>query len=662
MTKLQKSGKPQPHSSAYAPKFKNPVLLPSVDNFRLGNILSTTLLADSEAVAQSLLNVNSKYQTDLRLEIRRALTIEQRIQYKNIQVAKLAHNLQKSLDHRRKRFNRILQKKGSEASQSSASVLASDVDRLLDLAQKTSASAQSLSKRLANLDRANGGSGLPNSAKYPRLARLLHHLDLSDVAMARMDEGDVYSASLEEPQLMEDYMNGAEHLDESDFPQVTELSGAKDSEARLPSLETSTASQKGESASNGQIAKINGQISESNSQIATTNGQSARSPDEVSENHERHSKKINLLPSSSIRPQSSPPHEFETAKLETDSDVEMDAEAFALLIDSNVEKYRRKRSSLYKELELFSPQATSKYRGTANPLRLLYSSSNLQNSDMLQAFKSPEVADTLHSPFVQAKSIATVSETPQLSLHKKLRINALPMSYSSSLLAQTCECAPSKDSPAKKALAATLLRDVPPDLRQDDDELWSSSGPYTETEENESDQLLWSSSSDPDSSSDSQNNNTATTNEYYMALRKNLSSKRKHKAKKKTRMSFNAEASPTPKHQPSHRILKPHQSILKMKSSVAKSRLKPLSPSLEKFLPEPNLDTPYRSSPRGSFVNNYSAIGLILQSGEQDQDNATDDGDLEDNEVAETDFVANSGQESTGEPSRTVSKLRKLLI
>lgn len=631
MTKSQNHGKSHAPPSAYTPRLKNPVPLPSIDEFRLSNILSSDLQPESDAVAQSLLNVNGKYQQDLRLEIRRALTIEQKIQYKNIQVAKLAHDLQKRLLARRKHHDRVWKSRPNEVLGSSSSHLAADVDSVLELAQKTLNSVHSLTQRLATLDLAKGGTGLPDPGRFPRLAKLMGKLDTNCGNSARVDATDVYSASLEEPQFTDDYMDGGP------FPEVEE--------------DTQTGSLERE--------EVNGVF-----KLDLPDAKSA----EIDQ-------KLVLEPSESLHQSEDSlqsPNTALTREIIEELDSEMDADTFAMLIDSNVQKYRQKRSNSYKELELFAPSATTPHKSKGNPLRLLYSSANLENSDMLQELKLADPGETFHSPFLLAKSIATVSETPQLSLHKKLRINALPMSFSSSLLSQNsnCDCSQSDDSPARKALAATLLRDVSPENKPDDDELWSSLGLYTETEENESDQLLWSSSSDPDSSSDSQGHNAASTNEYYRSLHRNLTNKKRKKRRHK--MQFTTEASPTPKHQPSHRILKPRQSILKMRPSVSKARLagrKSPANSPKKFLPEPNLDTPYRLSPRGSFVNNYSAIGVILQSGEQNEDSDTDDGDLADNEPAE------NGSVSTGDPaesralqtqaqdqSLTVSKLRKLLI
>ncbi|SGZ58299.1 CIC11C00000005056 [Sungouiella intermedia] len=684
-------------SSAYAPKFKNPVPLPPIDDFRLSNILAKSLADHSEAVAQSLLNVTTKFQTDLRTEIRRALTIEQKIQYKNIQVAKLAHSIQKELELRSKRFDRVSRTSDDKNRRiSSSSGLSSDVDRVLELSLKVSASMQSLGVRLARIDRGNGGSGFPNPHKYPKLAKLLEKLDPESVVESHMDDCDVYSASLEEPLIIEDYVNGSDYnngLEDASTPgyveirEIEHVNGGVQMNISRPLEEEASLSQ------NGLVpSKILGSGSPRSESLNTKASDSKTSnSNSASKSLTYKSKKSNSSRSKSPKSSSSRSKSplAESSKSDVDpvdttqigivhakgisapdlplqpeeETEELDAEAFELLIDTNVEKYRQLRDKQYENLDIFGSLST-KYRSPANPLRLLFSSTILENSDMLLTLAND--AEGLHSPFAPAKAIPTVSETPLMSLHKKLRINALPMKYSSLVLSKQCECA-SSDSPARKALEATLLKQRQRELN-DDDELWSSSGLHTETEENETDQLLWSNSSDPDSSSDSEDDATSNTNQYYLSLKKDLRSKQRRRAKKRANVGFRNENSPTPKHQPSHRTLRPKQSILKMKSAVKttgkigkKLTLTP-SPSIDQ-LSQFKMDTPYRSSPRGSFVNDYLAVGFIVRSREPEEDTNSDDGDLEDNDNGESVDDGNKLKtKSTGDESNTVSKLRKLLI
>lgn len=658
---------PRKRSSAYAPKFKNPVPLPTIDDFRLSNILSKTLHDQSEAVAQSLLNVTAKFQTDLRTEIRLALTIEQKIQYKNIQVAKLAHAIQKELELRRKRFERVNRGDSNSLRNSSASALSSDVDRVLDLSVKVSASIQSLGVRLAGVDRKNGGSGVPYPQKYPKLARLLEKLDPESVVESHMDEFDVYSASLEEPQIMEYYVSENDVNGLEDFPrhadarepalleEITELDVSIPLECSARAL-VDLDSPKVDRSLGHEVLKSNSSNSlKKESTEIPKEAEVTHAPKEVEVMHVPQEAEVSHVPeaeSSSLR---DPP-------LQEDSE-ELDADAFELLIDTNVEKYRTMKKKQYENLDIFGTEH-KKYRSPANPLKLLYSSTIMGNSDML--LKLADDTGGFHSPFAPTKSIPTVSETPLTSHHKKLRINALPMKFSSPLTSSQCDCL-SWESPAKKALAATLLKQK---LREsnDEDELWSSSGLYTETEENDSDQLLWSSSSDPDSSSASEGDATSHTNNYYLSLKRNLNSKRKRRAKKRAATGFRSESSPSPKHQPSHRILKPKQSILKMKTperTNANGRANgptiTLSPSADHLL-QFKMDTPYRSSPRGSFINDFLAVGFIARSTELEMDNLSEGGDLEDNEHDDNADGDKLFMQTTGDESQTVSKLKRLLI
>lgn len=636
-------------SSAYAPRFKNPVPLPPIDDFRLSKIINNNLHDQSEAVAQSLLNVTSKFQTDLRTEIRQALTIEQKIQYKNIQVAKLAHVIQKRLDLRRKRFERVCRNRDDSNERNSSSILASDVDKTLELSVKVSASIQSLGVRLAGVDRKNGGSGLPDPRKYPRLARLLEKLDPESVAVSHMDECDAYSASLEEPQIVDDYVsgNGVSHLEDDSGHAGAHEPYLQDGEIRIdvsiPLEEPSVAPTITSSPRVGRSVK-----SASTSSLAPKLSKSPKT------------KSI----AGPIEPEASHSPEVEASSLTVSTlqepEEELDADAFELLIDTNVEKYREMREKQYEKLDIFNKQ-TRKYRSPANPLKLLYSSSIVGNSDILLTLTDD--VNGLHSPYAPAKSIPTVSETQLTSHHKKLRINALPMKYSSPLMSKQCECS-SADSPARKALAATLLKQKQMESN-DEDELWSSSGLHTETEENDTDHLLWSSSSDQDSSSDSVGDATSHTNKYYLSLQKSLNSKRRKRDKKRAAKNFRSESSPSPKHQPSHRILKPKQSILKMKSSMkanAKGETNEvvikLPPSIENF----KVHTLYRSSPRGSFVNDCLAEGFIVRSTQPEEDTVSVDGDLEDNEHEDNADGDKLFTQNAVDESQTVSKLRRLLI
>lgn len=569
---------PDKKAARYRPNFTNPVPLPAIDDFKLNRILAKQLREQSEAVELSLCNVNSKYQHDLRQQIRKTLTIEQKIQYKNISVAKLAHGLHKKLNLRKSKPDRALSRESGIAG---IIPLESDVGRLLELSVRNSAAIKNISFRLARIDRNRGGNG-PDAIKFPKLAKFLARTDEAvELNGMRVDATALVDIDLdsesEEPHPVEDYIEGSQRqksvqIDENDA--VIERNGP------IEGTEMST------TTSSPDISIGNGKI--------VQNGQRT---DEA-----------------------------------CDESDDMSPESFELLMDMNISKYREAQKGKFAE-DIFEHAVVDTAARKGNPLRLLYSSSALAHSDMLKSKLAED--QELKCLFVTAKSIPTVLLTPQLSHYKKLRINALPMSFSVDKK-PNCACS-EQDSPAKIALAVTLLKDKP-----SEDELWSSSGLHTETE-NDSEPLNWSSSSDPDSSSDEDDTSHATNN-YYLSFKNELRSKKKRKKKVKT--PFLKASSPTPKHKPSHRTLKPKRSILKI--------TKPGPKKVGTVLPIPdNLESPYRASPRASFVSDVAAKGYILKSRHLEDEDSSEDGDLEDNYDALPPLEADSS---------TIDKLKKLLI
>ena len=76
----------------YKPNFpKDMPRLPSIEEFKLDRIICDDLKEESQEVVDSMIKVATSYQNDLKSEIRRKLSIEQKIQFKNIEIAKIAH-------------------------------------------------------------------------------------------------------------------------------------------------------------------------------------------------------------------------------------------------------------------------------------------------------------------------------------------------------------------------------------------------------------------------------------------------------------------------------------------------------------------------------------------------------------------------------------------
>lgn len=613
----------------FRPKFHNPEPLPSIDDFRLSTILQKHVPEENEAVKKALLNVAERHQNDLKLEIRRLLTVEQKIQYLNIDVAKRAHLLRRKVGGQKRRLERALElpNNGKEGT------LYLEISQVMSLVSETSARTQALAQKVLEYERSNHGpiSG-PDPRKYPRLAKLFG---------TDTDSVDVNSTG---SIVVEGYID-----DEDDGSESVELNGEDEMRALLSreaQNEESTCSRNNDN-----------ELPSSRESPSEANADKADKADNSEEHREP-------------------------------TPEEMSPEMFEQLIDLNISKYRLKRRSKYKELNLFPPELSSKpscaRKSKSNPLRLLYSSLALANSDML---KSNVVdVETLKSPFVNSKSVATVLPTPQTSLHKKLRIRVQPLRYNKQN--EDCACSEAAEeetgqneadsSPAREALTRTLYHFLGADFdeeadRELDDELWSSSGIHSESED-DSDSSSNSSSNDDEVIDPLQEDELDPTSEAYQSIRKDLLRLRRKKGKKMNEQVLR-EFSPTPKHQPSHRTLKPKGSILKMSASSSRPSksatfLLPKTPRvLASGLPrkanspmlESATQTPYRASPRASFVSDVSALGMILgiERKQQDQEGG-EDGDCEENSSIE-----NSGTKPDVKDSgdyKSVDKLRSLLV
>lgn len=121
--------------------------LPPVEAFQLDTILDHELAAELAAVAEALLRVAANYKKDLKLEIRRNLSAEQKIQHTNIKLAKLARVVNKRIGQSNRRLERV----GPE--------LAAEVAELGRLSQQCSELVGGLGPRLVRLEGLVGGSG-----------------------------------------------------------------------------------------------------------------------------------------------------------------------------------------------------------------------------------------------------------------------------------------------------------------------------------------------------------------------------------------------------------------------------------------------------------------------------------------------------------------------
>lgn len=635
----------------FRPRFNNPVPLPAVDDFRLSTVLQKHVPEENEAVKKALLNVTERHQNDLKQEIRRLLTVEQKIQYLNIDVAKRAHLLRRKVASRRRRLDKALEGLQSDRDGS----LHADINDIMTLAVLVSAHVQGLAHRALEYERSrNGPLSGPDPRKYPRLASFFgtgtESVDMdstgSEVVDGYMDE----SESRLRDNGSQEFSYSDDHLDSASNGFQTSYGGANYSASRTF-----------EDPESGHLSPDDNELSASSS-----------------EDESEHS-----LPHS--------PNNGTTEQAIKEASPEMTAEMMEQIMDLNISKYRLQRQRKYEELDLFASKLTDKQqpptsKKKSNPLRLLYSSLALANSDMLKASTVEE--ESLKSPFVNSKSVATVLPTPQTSLHKKLRIRVQPLRYNKQDDSCQCHDAEAEEeynddldaSPAKVALTKTLNDLLNSSIGDYDnnklvEEMWSSSGIQTETEEE-----VYSSSDDEDEQYLSVENTLDETTNTYQSFQKDLAKLRKKKNQRGQFEIPSREFSPSPKHQPSHRTLKPKGSILKI-SNGARRKMKstsflrsdsgncitlvnglPLKASSP--LPESAAHTPYRASPRASFVNEVSALGMILGNEPPRNDES---GEVENNDVSIEDDGSldniSSKSDSKGDGDyKSIGKLRSLLV
>lgn len=581
---------PRRRRASYEPQYTGP-RLPLVDDFRLENILHGPLSGESQQLAACTMAVSRNYQADLRREIRNKLHIEQKLQYKNIDIAKLAHLLNKTLESRNKRIGRALATTSEEVPENGLDV---EVSRLLDLSinasKKVHRLAGALARIEAKMDRKGNVQGRKNQVEYPHVDRLLQgrHSHASSVSQNGGEGNLVVNGSnagiLKDVGLTKEELPQPEGALKDVFsmgdPLVRTNGVSSKSSSKAPSLESEPASK--------------------SSILTTETSQMPRLLDPF-EAEASHPVSPPLL--AALR-QSTPLPEPEL----------LDPEQFEQFMSSAIYTYRKLQQKKYANTDIFmseqlhdldpqmhkmdfqlrqdsvdstvsSNESIQKYPYEAgNPLNLLYLS--LITSSYLAGTSKDTMGPSL-APFAAVKSLATVMLTPQISHFKKLRINGSPITSATFQKIkdrqQNCDCEPPASgetngdiSPAGRALVESLGLDS---LRLiSDDDTWNSSGLVSETE---SDQMGTSESSEIDSSSSDDEASLSetvagSTNQYYSSLQSDMKLKKKLLKKtiakqKRKLLKYAArqkELSPTPKHKPSHHTLQPKSSILKMPKGV----------------------------------------------------------------------------------------------
>lgn len=629
----------------FRPRFQNPVPLPPVDDFRLSTILQRYVPEENEAVKKALLNVTERHQNDLKQEIRRLLTVEQKIQYLNIDVAKRAHLLRRKVASRKRRLEKSLEGSNNDRDGS----LNADITELVSLAVLVSTQVQGLANQALEYERSkNGPLSGPDPHKYPRLASFFG---------TGTESVDVDSA---ESEVVDGYIDNKEQQ-----LQNAGRSETSKSEERLESFDSFR------SPSNTFQTAFG--VSDLPQLFSPDGSHADLSPDD------------NELESSSDEEPSAPPS-LNNTKEETirEPSPEVTPEMFEQIMDLNISKYRLQRQRKYDELEFSTikvSQPSSAPKNKSNPLRLLYSSLALANSDMLKASTVEE--ESLKSPFVNSKSVATVLPTPQTSLHKKLRIRVQPLRYNKNT--DKCsdhECVKGEEkvihtSPAKAALTQTLYNLQDSGVEEEQAEVLDDGFASYSENVSESEEELSSTSDEIEGMSSSNNPLDITAEEYESFQRELAKVHRKNQPQRKLEIPLR-EFSPTPKHQPSHRTLKPKGSILKIRSGSRRKNMVSL-PSCKQSknwlslvdglplkanspLPE-SAPTPYRASPRASFVNEVSALGMILGSEPPRGEESDDDNreiSIEDNESFDNVSAKSDNRESSD--YKSIDRLRSLLV
>ena len=612
--------------------------LPAVEAFQLDSIVGGPLKEEAHQVVTQLLNVTSNFQNDLRLEIRHKLSIEQRIQFKNIEIAKLANSLNKSISHKHKKLVRALTSTSValEGSHEPPNMIDSEINDLLrssvDVSERITRIASSLAKidKIVNLPLDQlGNSRAESKNKYPHVYRIVRRTDPSSYFA---DEDEDISPT-NEINIVEDYTNNSRIMNDDE----DEEEDADIDEDEEDAYEDEDEDMDNDVINRPVLVMLPDPLGVIPKGVAT-HPESAfvmlplpELPRSVQ--HREHTNNIKnanynidnrkngdkyISINKNIDGNNISNNNNDANKINNDNDSqEMDLEQFELFMSNSISKYRELQDKKFSGSDPFSAKgktgSTSEamdgsgmltlenddsrnmnslpFHVTSNPINLLYSSL-LSNPNYLEA---TPLQESPFSSILSVKSPATIKLTLQTSHFKKLRINGSPITSDSFKKNKTdnCECthvAEGGMSPSRRILTESLLDNL---RLSSDDEIWYSSGLNTETEEDDEEEeeedsdAVSSDTSDSDSSEEESNANItsiASTNKYYHTLKSELKKKKKklrdkgtlrhRRSRRRTRSFQSKDFSPTPKHKPSHHILKPKRSILKttvhsIKSSAA---------------------------------------------------------------------------------------------
>lgn len=494
--------------------------IPPIDRFKLDHILKHELKPESDQVVDSILKVSSNYRKDLKTEIRYKLSIEQKLQNKNIDVAKLAASIDKLILHETKYINKQLNHTsgGTNSGYSGSGPdrmnnLDSEVLPVLQLTDSVSAKFELLAKTLQKLDlKLNGTRSKEFEEAYPML-----HSFFNPKVNANLRHSTV-----------------------SDEPESTEEPTAQ--------LNVSNGKFMDGSLSNG---NLDGGIPPSLTNTKPETHFNQVNDHDPSSEHEYNNN--NKMPAS---------HDTQQDYNTNDMPDDMNSQEFEAFMSHTLTNYRRQQQERYRTLDVFLDSASLNSGGE------LYNNSYFDSSLSSSFHRSedpvsflyvkPELSNTTKENH-QGKSPAIVTQNLQTSHFKKLRISGAPITSAS--FKKDCECHNDNHNHQNgqmdlEVLGMQVLRNL----------ARSSPGISTPDEEISeiSDEAISSESSDSDSSGSTQGL-ASDTDSYYSSLNDSFKDKRKRQKQRSKQLqhTYTRNYSPTPKHEPSHRILKPKGSILK---------------------------------------------------------------------------------------------------
>ncbi|EGV59953.1 hypothetical protein PSN45_002322 [Yamadazyma tenuis] len=566
-------------SRKFQPHFTGPsVSLPPIKHFQLDYILKHVLKDESQQTVDCLVDVSSRYRKDLKKEIRLKLSIEQRLQNKNIEVAKRAHSIDTGLQNEITSISKTLYQASvsrdpAGATSERSNNLDVEVLQVVQMAEEISPKFFSITKKAAKIDVHLNGSdaltkkGSSQRAKYPLLYQFFH-------------------------------------------PEIPEVKKDKSAPPQTPSQ---TPSQNSPPVS----APLSYPRPESN---------------------EHHN--LNTLPSSE--------------QPITIDDKPMDPKAFDEFMAQTLSNYRNQQSKRYAGTDIFMEEQQRLYDSTELYNGTHFSGSSATSSAFHQ-YQDP-IGLLYVMPSISAKSAATVTENFQTSHFKKLRINGSPITSESfrkrSLVPEDCECKSDRNV-FNKPLEATASK--------------SSSASISTEEDVHIEPLIVSDSSDSDSSHDDNAEEplSVATNEYYSSLHDDYRSKKKKQKRRslQKRIPSVRAFSPTPKHEPSHHILKPKASILKPSVYKDVSRASKPSKSLQESPDSKVWDRESSPPPRLPIINNdtvnsvnsITALGIIVREDSSDAQSEND-------RVVEWNGLPEESAVQKNDSIKSLDRLRSLVL